>query len=150
MPFQFSKLSPTKKFVYVFLGVYGIGLVCWIWFVHGLLNPGPFVYAGIDPVPGAKEIFHSVTRPQATHARTEVWVFQIPREYYEKLYKDCTAIHYLPGPYLNPANRDVIVGTGAEKYIDPNSASCYDAGGDHFYTYVAEFNGDKLIVFHDD
>src|SRR4051812_45033247 len=89
MRFQFNKLLATKKFLYAFLGVYAVGLIFWIVFVHRILNPGPFAYAGIDPIPGAERIFHSVTRPQSTHARTEVWVFRVPKEYYEKLYKDC-------------------------------------------------------------
>ena len=142
-------MTRMKKFIYGFVTIYLVSVTAWIVFLYQLFNPGPYAYAAIDPIPGAEVIYHHVRYRNALGGATEVWVLQVPKEYYEKLYKDCAAIHYLPGPYLNPANQDVSVGTGVEKYLDPKAPSCHDADGDHLATYISEFRGDKLIVYFD-
>jgi hypothetical protein len=145
---RISKASPIKRFVYTFLGAYIIALIILIVSVHRLLNPGPFAYAGIGPIPGAEVISHaSHRRPPA--GSVETWVLEIPKGYYEKLYKDCSAIGYLQGPYLNPATGDISAGTGIDGYLDRNAPSCYSAVGDHFTVTVSEFRGNKLIVLFD-
>lgn len=143
-----SAVKTSKRFIYGFVAVYLIVIACILVFLYRLTFPNPFTYAAIDPVPGAERIFHYVRHHNLTGA-TEVWVFKIPREYYEKLYKDCSTIKYSKGPYLQVIHDDAIAGTGAEKYLDPKAPSCYDAGGDHFNTYISEFRGDKLVIFYD-
>lgn len=141
-------MERIKKFIYGFLAVYAAVIVCILVFLYRFTFPGPFVYAGIDTITGAKQVFHHVHRYNLTGG-TEVWVFEIPRDYYEKLYKDCSIIKYQPGPYLETGQDSVITGTGAEKYLDPGAPSCYDAYGDHFTTHISEFRGDKLVIYYD-
>ena len=136
---------PVKKFVYTFLCLYIAGIIVLIVYVHRLLNPGPFVYAGIDPIAGAEEIYHG-TRRRPPMGTEETWVLKIPKDYYEKLYKDCGSIGFYPGPYLNPAAGDSSAYTGIDEYIDNKAPSCYYAEGNHITITIAEFNGDKFIV----
>src|SRR5580698_2108527 len=58
---------------------------------------GGYEAAGIEPIPGAELVSFKYEAPGFIPDYDATWVYKIPSSYTDKLYKDCSAMHYKTG-----------------------------------------------------
>ncbi len=139
-------MTRTKKALLgigVTTGAMVIGLFCYDrWQRWEYRRYGGYEAAGIAPIAGAELISYDFQSSDLLPDYSAFWVYKLPRGYYEKLYKDCSAMHFRAGVYIQK-------GDEGSEYISPGAPSCYMHVELHRESITAQFSGDKLIVMDD-
>jgi hypothetical protein len=100
---------------------------------------GGFETIGIDPIPGAELVSFSYDPPHFLPDYDATWVYKVPSSYTEKLYKDCSVLHYKTG---------VVIGyekDGSER-IDPKVPGCHHELEFHGEFISVQFSGELLTI----
>lgn len=100
---------------------------------------GGYAAAGIEPIPGAELIFYKDESSGFLPDYDTTWIYKIPASYTDKLYKDCSAMHYKTGTFI-AHEKD-----GTDR-IDPRKPGCYIFIEVHSEFISIQFSGDQLTV----
>ena len=115
-----------------------------LWYDHEAYLAG-FKEARVDPISGSRLISEDFI-DQNMMAGTTIWVYQLPDDYEQQLYKDCSHIGYKQGSY----HQDV--GTTPEpaldKYIKLDGQGCYMVFVKTNDFVIAQFMDNKLVIFN--
>jgi hypothetical protein len=138
-------MTRTRKVVLTIIGILFVAVAgfCGIsaWQDWQYKQYGGYGAAGIDPISGAELISFEDEYSGFLPDYDTIWVYKIPSSYTDKLYKDCSAMHYKTGTLIG------IEYEGPER-LDPKKPGCHIFRKRHRGWVWIQFSGDELTV-HD-
>ena len=100
---------------------------------------GGWEAAGMEPIPGAELVFYKYEPNGFLSDFETTWTYKLPTGYTEKIYRNCSAMHYKTGALLG-YEKD-----GTEN-IDPKIPGCrHDLWLSHEVISI-QFAGDQLTI----
>lgn len=100
---------------------------------------GAWEAAGIEPIPGAELVSYKYDPNGFLPDFDTTWTYRVPATYTDKLYKDCSAMHYKTGVVIGYEN------DGTER-IDPKASGCHNEPGNEREIISIQFSGDQLTI----
>lgn len=136
-------MTRTRKIVLSIGGtllVLVIGVYCHdLWADWHYKRYGGYEAAGIEPIPGAELVSFKYESSGFLPDYDATWIYKIPSSYTDRLYKDCSAMHYEPGVFKE-------YGKDGKELIGPKKLGCHTGVELPHEIISVEFSGDQLTV----